>query len=422
MVDAPDLRSPYPYFGGKRKVAPIIWKAFGPDIANFIDPFFGSNAVLLCRPGGPGKIETVNDLGRMVANFWRAIKADPWEVACWCDDPVNEAEMHARHRWLVSHLVEGSEFIKKMHEDEGYYDSKIAGYWVWGICAWIGGGWCVIPGGSGARRGKPRPNLNSGQGVHSHGKARNLEAASKPHLSSEQGVFKEQIPDLAVAARASEVGRGVHRPPEKLPALAVKADGACAGRGIHSEAAVDAYSPHLPSLGNDRGIHGLSAPKGTLLHTFNELSIPEAPPCFGWFLELAMRMKRVRVACGDWKRVLGDSVLGKGKNVGGRRPCAVMLDPPYSDELRDPYLYSDDDGAVSQRVREWALEHGDDPDLRIALCGYAGEHTMPASWTEYQWTGARGYAGKTNKNREQERIWFSKSCLPLEPEAQPTLW
>jgi len=154
---------------------------------------------------------------------------------------------------------------------------------------------------------------------------------------------------------------------------------------------------HLPSLGNDKGIHGVIA-----------------PPCAEWFLKLQQRLRRVRVACGDWKRVLGNSVLGKGKNVGGRRPCAVFLDPPYSFEFRDPYLYSEDDSAISAQVREWALDHGDDPELRIALCGYEGEHDMPASWTCHAWKAARGYAAEGNENRGRERIWFSKFCNPID--------
>lgn len=452
-----ELRAPYPYFGVKRRVAPVVWRAFGRDVPNFIDPFFGSNAILLARPGGPGKIETINDADRMVANFWRALCAEPWAVAEWADGPVNEADMHAHHRWLVAQLADGAAFREQMHADPDFFDVKIAGWWVNGICEWIGGGWCVEPDnhkhpkldgigkgvhaqhghgrgkirseeenrpdltgqgrgvhskrGGGALRGRPRPNLNGGQGVHApgaNGKARNLNAAQRPRMSGDSA------------------GEGVHVPPEKLPMLAVKADGACAGRGIHSDAAVESYSPgrrpelgfagkgvHLPSLGNDRGIHGVSTAPGTFLHALRELTVPEAPPCFAWFAALALRLRRVRVACGDWKRVLGDSVLGKGKNVGGRRPCAVFLDPPYGHELRDPYLYSEDDPAVAAQVREWALEHGDDPDLRIALCGYQGENEMPASWTEFAWKGSRGYAAEGNTNRERERIWFSPHCLPL---------
>lgn len=96
------LRAPFPWFGGKSRAASIIWERFG-DPANYIEPFAGSLAVLLARPTRP-RIETVNDLDCNVANFWRAVKADPEAVAKFADWPVNEADLHARHRWLVAQL------------------------------------------------------------------------------------------------------------------------------------------------------------------------------------------------------------------------------------------------------------------------------------------------------------------------------
>ena len=53
------VRAPFPYAGGKSRVAPVIWQRFG-DVENFVEPFAGSLAVLLARPT-PGRIETVND-------------------------------------------------------------------------------------------------------------------------------------------------------------------------------------------------------------------------------------------------------------------------------------------------------------------------------------------------------------------------
>ena len=44
-----DLRAPFPYFGGKRRAAPIIWAALG-DPGGYVEPFAGSAAVLLARP------------------------------------------------------------------------------------------------------------------------------------------------------------------------------------------------------------------------------------------------------------------------------------------------------------------------------------------------------------------------------------
>ena len=74
-----DLKAPFPYFGGKSKVADIVWRAFG-NVPNYCEPFAGSLAVLLARPHA-AKIETVNDLDCHIANFWRAVKSDPNAVA-----------------------------------------------------------------------------------------------------------------------------------------------------------------------------------------------------------------------------------------------------------------------------------------------------------------------------------------------------
>lgn len=433
-------RAPFPWFGGKRRVADVVWRALGSDVPNYIEPFFGSGAVLLGRPGGPGKIETANDIDRFVCNLWRAIVADPWAVAEWCDAPVNEAEMHAVHVALVSDET----FRERMHTDASYFDVEKAGKWIWGQCMWIGGGWCAEP------KNRKRPKLDGiGKGVHSergaagHRKIPNLavkadgacagrgvhsEAAVK---SQGRGGARRGEPDQWQARphmSGDNAGMGVHRPPEQLPSLRV--DSGAAGNGVNASGLLNkAFSPgrrpqlsnshgvyHLPALGNDRGVHGVSNQPGTFLHALRELSVPDAPPCFEWFRGLMLRLRRVRFACGDWRRVLGPSVLGKGKNVGGRRPCAVFLDPPYAGELRARGLYAEDDANLSVEVREWALENGDDPDLRIALCGYVEEHGphMPESWQVHRWKGARGYAGDDNTSRESEAIWFSPACHPIE--------
>ncbi len=61
-----------------------------------------------------------------------------------------------------------------------------------------------------------------------------------------------------------------------------------------------ALSAHLPSLGNDRGLHGVSA-----------------APCSEWFGLLQARLRRVRVACGDWRRVPWAQRARQGQERGG---------------------------------------------------------------------------------------------------------
>ena len=57
-------KAPFPWFGGKRKAAPLIWAALG-DVHHYVEPFFGSGAVMLERPHEPNRTyysETVNDM------------------------------------------------------------------------------------------------------------------------------------------------------------------------------------------------------------------------------------------------------------------------------------------------------------------------------------------------------------------------
>jgi hypothetical protein len=59
-------------------------------------------------------------------------------------------------------------------------------------------------------------------------------------------------------------------------------------------------------------------------------------------------------------------------------------------------------------------EMGERPDMRIALCGYEGEHDMPATWECVAWRAKGGYANAgdgSNLNRHRERVWFSPACL-----------
>ena len=272
-------------------------------------------------------------------NAWRAILHDPDAVASRCDWPVNENDLHARHAWLVG---QRATLVPRLEGDPDYYDAKIAGWWLWGVAAWIGSGWC------------------SGAGPWS-------------------------VQDDGDGPRLVHLGN--------------------AGRGV---------SRRLVHLGDaGRGING-------------------ATPTRAWLRALSERLRRVRVCSGDWSRILTSSALAPAIDAGRRAvggPSVlrgIFLDPPYSAEAAHSIDYGhDDEDTVAHDVRAWAIEHGTDRNLRIALCGYEGEgHDVLVEdhgWSVYAWS-AKGCMSKnrgkgSGGNNDRERIWFSPGCLNLETPA-----
>lgn len=282
---SPVLKAPFPYFGGKSRIAPLVWDRFG-DVPNYVEPFLGSGAVLLGRPHD-AKLETVNDKDGYVANFWRAVQGDPEGVAAAADWPVNEADIVARRKWCFE---QADGLLDRLKADKDFYDAEIAGVWCWGMSCCIGNAW------------------------------------SERAASHETGSV---------------------------------------------------------NLASSRGVTGRRA-------------IGE------WIDRLSVRLRRVRVRCGDWSGVCSPAVT---TNHG---VTAMLLDPPYFDDCSDG-CYRENDTSAAHSVRAWAIERGEDPLMRIALCGYEGEHAMPDTWDCVEWKAPHGFGPKRNAHRE--RVWFSPHCL-----------
>jgi len=133
-----------------------------------------------------------------------------------------------------------------------------------------------------------------------------------------------------------------------------------------------------------------------------------------WFNAIADRLRFTKVCCGDWSRVCTKAATW------GQGSTAVLLDPPYDTDGHDD-VYGDLSRGVSSAVRNWAIENGDNPLLRIALCGYDTEHAMPSSWEAVAWKATGGYGNQSgNRNAERETIWFSPHCL--KPTKERTLF
>lgn len=132
-----ELKAPFPYFGGKRSVAADVWQRLGK-VTQYIEPFCGSAAMLLAAPR-PATLEVVCDANGFIANFWRATKHQPDKVAEWADYPVSHIDLGARHGWL---MAQRERLGVAMQDADWPGDAKVAGWWLWGQCCWIGLGWC----------------------------------------------------------------------------------------------------------------------------------------------------------------------------------------------------------------------------------------------------------------------------------------
>jgi DNA adenine methylase len=131
------MKAPFQYFGGKARVAHIVWQALG-DVEHYVEPFAGSLAALLARPAEHSKKnETVNDADGLLCNFWRAVQYSPEQVARHAKNPPFECDLLARHRWLMGKRTEITTWLK---EDPFFFDARAAGWWVWGISNWYGSG------------------------------------------------------------------------------------------------------------------------------------------------------------------------------------------------------------------------------------------------------------------------------------------
>lgn len=378
-VEEKPLKAPYTWPGGKAAVADYVWGRIG-DVENAVEPFAGSLAWLLRRPAehfaAGYRVETMNDVNQYVVNFWRAVQKDPEAVARYADWPVTEADLHARHRWLVR-SDEAYAWKLLFAEDPDYFDARVAGWWCWGLCCWIGSGWC------------------------------------------DSGVDWKQTPEL-------DHERGLLVGPAGRPQLADAFD---IGRGVNGNGNLSLQIPVLranQSGYTGQGVNQEHRDAGTC--DARRLWLTD------WMQRLADRLRLVRTCYGHWSRVCdSESTLTRLGLTG------VFLDPPYpthstnGKKSRSDKLYASDRhsdlNALRDEVLDWCKRWGGNPGIRAAVCCYEGdgyEELAGLGWEPYSWEASGGYGNQARggggkaENAKRERIYFSPHCLP--EGGQPTLF
>ena len=170
-------------------MAQDVWLRLG-EPKQYIEPFCGSLAFVLAKKK-PASLEGVGDGNGFIANFWRAVKHDPAAVASFADYPVSHIDLGARHTWLME---QRERLAVDLHDCHWPGDAKVAGWWLWGQCSWIGSGWCDW---------SKIPHVgNAGRGVQAAGKI--------PHVSDAgRGVQAAgQIPHVGNAGRGDLLTSG----------------------------------------------------------------------------------------------------------------------------------------------------------------------------------------------------------------------
>ena len=350
------MTAPFPYFGGKRRLASTVWEYLGDPVV-YAEPFAGSLAVLLARETA-GSREIVCDTNGHISNFWRALRADPCEVAWWADYPTVHQDLRARHLWLLDWARANS---AKLSEDPEYYDTKAAGWWVWGISNWVGAEWCV----------QPSP------------------ANKRPHAGTKRGGVGCSIQRLEYPV--ADEGRPY-------------VSGTSGGRGVSSQrlAVPSDVRPFVHNSGSGQGVQTTS-----LAHPVD--GYPNGARLLDWFYQLAARLSRVVVLNRSWESAVTPTLLQQTRS-GAKPSVGIFFDPPYKTDERKHGLYSSDfDGSsssVSEACYEWSLEHGE--KFAIAFCCQAGDFEFSKRWTRVE-QSMGGIRLESRKHR-REVVYFSPRC------------
>lgn len=183
------------------------------------------------------------------------------------------------------------------------------------------------------------------------------------------------------------------------------------GWGPRSESKT--VSRRMPHMSGSQGVNRQMPHVGDAGRGVHRQEIQETPTgeaLQNYIRQLSIRIRRMRVLCGEWDRVLSPSITYRFGVTG------VLLDPPYGEGKIEYAAGGNANNSIAAKVGAWAIANGENPKLKIALCGYEGQHQMPSNWTVAEWKAGGGYGASSGgesqakENKYRERIWFSPAC------------
>lgn len=120
------VKPPFTYFGGKLNLAERIVSLL-PEHEHYVEPFFGSGAVLLAKPRS--KMETVNDLDGDIVAFWKCLRERPAELEQACAlTPHSRAEQKAAYEQAGDELEQARRIWVRLTQGRGGYTCRRTGW------------------------------------------------------------------------------------------------------------------------------------------------------------------------------------------------------------------------------------------------------------------------------------------------------
>ena len=375
------ISAPFPYYGGKRRVAGLIWEKFG-NPTRYLEPFAGSLAVLLHRDT-PCETEVVSDTDGYICNAWRSLQRDPDATAFHADYPTIHHDLTARQHTLIKWHFENSQ---RLSTDADFYDPQIAGWWLWGTSNWIGANYAAIrPDGLISGRVPMVAADNSGSGVSIKRK-------------------KYPVDNTIPMVRTDNGGRGVSIQRRTYPVSDTRPhiNQRPGGPGVTAQRKEYPVTDGRPSIQPRGGGNGISA---------QNRSFATNEAIYDYFRLLSKRLRRVTTLNRPFDGFISPSILGNTTTQ--VTDTAIFLDPPYRLSTgRESTLYSSDFDGTSEDVAvtayEWAIANGD--TFKIAYCCHEGDFEIPSNWTSIM--------DEFNGIRKQSRRVTQRDCVMFSPKCE----